>query len=264
LLFQPAEEGVRGAHAMAATGVLDDVDVLICAHIGIQALTTGEIVPGYADFFATTKLDATFVGQGAHAGVAPEQGRNALLAAALAVLNLHAAPRHSGGSTRINVGQLIAGETRNSIPARAWLAIETRGEDERLNDYMEHWARATLAGAAQMHDVSVEIQVTGRATSARCDSALVDEVRQVAATVPAVHSVSHVRPFGASDDATLMMRRVQERGGTAVYLGIGAQLSAAHHTAGFDIDEACLPNGVEVLFRLVNRLLESSPSSIRQ
>ena len=44
--------------------------------------------------------------------------------------------RHSGGMTRINVGQLIAGEGRNVIPSKAVMKLEVRGEPGEINQYM--------------------------------------------------------------------------------------------------------------------------------
>ena len=37
LIFQPAEEGVRGARAMVAKGIVDDVDYMFGGHIGFKA-----------------------------------------------------------------------------------------------------------------------------------------------------------------------------------------------------------------------------------
>ncbi|MGU0160882.1 peptidase dimerization domain-containing protein [Escherichia coli] len=52
---------------------------------------------------ATTKFDAHFTGTAAHAGAKPEDGHNALLAAAQATLRLHAIAPHSEGASRVNV-----------------------------------------------------------------------------------------------------------------------------------------------------------------
>ena len=101
--FQPAEEGTRGATAMVESGIVDDVERLVCFHIGVGAQATGQIIAGAYEFQATTKLNAVYRGAPAHAGHAPEQGRNALLAAATAVLNLLAMPRHGGGDARRRV-----------------------------------------------------------------------------------------------------------------------------------------------------------------
>ncbi len=81
LIFQPAEEGTRGARAMVAAGVVDDVDYFTAIHIG-TGVPAGTVVCGGDNFMATTKFDVQFSGVAAHAGGKPEDGRNALLAAA--------------------------------------------------------------------------------------------------------------------------------------------------------------------------------------
>jgi aminobenzoyl-glutamate utilization protein A len=53
--------------------------------------------------------------------------------------------------------------------------------------------------------------------------------------------------FGASEDATLLMRRVQERGGLAGYFVLGTDLTSPHHTPEFDFDEGVLWQGVALL-----------------
>ncbi|MCW7773828.1 amidohydrolase, partial [Klebsiella pneumoniae] len=80
LIFQPAEEGTRGARAMVAAGVVDDVDYFTAIHIG-TGVPAGTVVCGGDNFMATTKFDVQFSGVAAHAGGKPEDGRNALLAA---------------------------------------------------------------------------------------------------------------------------------------------------------------------------------------
>src|SRR4051812_44202533 len=78
LIFQPAEEGVRGAKAMVDAGVLEGIDYFFSGHLGVVARKENQIVCGVTDFFATTKLDVTLEGIPAHAGLAPHEGRNAL------------------------------------------------------------------------------------------------------------------------------------------------------------------------------------------
>ncbi len=103
LIFQPAEEGTRGARAMVDAGVVDDVDYFTAVHIG-TGVPAGTVVCGSDNFMATTKFDAHFTGTAAHAGAKPEDGHNALLAAAQATLALHAIAPHSEGASRVNVG----------------------------------------------------------------------------------------------------------------------------------------------------------------
>lgn len=73
LIFQPAEEGTRGARAMVAAGVVDDVDYFTAIHIG-TGVPAGTVVCGGDNFMATTKFDVQFSGVAAHAGSKPRTG----------------------------------------------------------------------------------------------------------------------------------------------------------------------------------------------
>ena len=98
-VFQPAEEGSRGAFPMVQAGIFDDVDVILCAHIGVD-LAPGTVVAAPEKFLSTTKIDFEFRGKPSHAGMQPQLGRNALLAAANAAINMMALPRHGEGMTK--------------------------------------------------------------------------------------------------------------------------------------------------------------------
>ena len=62
LIFQPAEEGVRGGAAQAASGLLDDVNYLLGAHLAMMC-PTGEICVYPEGVLCTTKLDVRFKGR---------------------------------------------------------------------------------------------------------------------------------------------------------------------------------------------------------
>jgi aminobenzoyl-glutamate utilization protein A len=253
LIFQPAEEGVRGALPMVRAGVVDGIRAFIACHLGFRALHTGELILGLRDFLATSKFDATYTGVPSHAGAFPEQGRNALLAAATAALNLHAIPRHSAGATRITVGRLEAGEGRNIIPARAVMRIETRGATTELNDSMYARAQRVLEHAAGMYDVGFENRVMGGCSGARCDPAMVEVLRRAAADMPFFRPelIRDGVHFGASDDVSEFMSAVQAQGGAATYAMIGTELAAGHHNGRFDFNEAVLAPAAELLVRAV-------------
>lgn len=256
LIFQPAEEGVRGARAMVAAGVVDDVDYMLGHHL-YSGWEIGQIDPGRAGYLATSKFDAVITGAPAHAGGTPQEGKNALLAAATAVLNLHAIPRHKEGATRINVGRLDAGTGRNVIPAVARLVIETRGATTELNEHVYDYAVRVLEGAASMHDCSLEIRAMGSAQSGSSDPEL---AKRVAAIAPELgFAIRPSEESGGSEDYTYMMERVQSRGGMATNIGVGADLGDwGHHTAEFDIDERALKGTVELLSLVVLDLLTES------
>lgn len=140
LIFQPAEEGLRGAKAMVAAGVLDGVDVFIASHLGVRALRLGEIIAGYNNILGSIKFDAEFTGVSAHAAISPHVGRNALMAACVAAQGLMSIPRHGEGDTRINVGLISGGDARNAVPASARISVELRGETADALDFLRESA----------------------------------------------------------------------------------------------------------------------------
>lgn len=255
IVFQPAEEGCCGAKAMVAAGVFADVDRLVCGHLGTGAVRNGLIACGTDAFLATTKFDAEFRGRAAHAGMAPHEGRNALLAAATFALQLHALPRHTGGDSRVNAGTLAAGSGRNVIPDRALVEAEVRGTTAAVNAFMTEEAFRVARAAAEMFGVSVDLRTVGEAGSAPCDAALKAVVADAAASLAATREVVDTLPLAGSEDATLMMQAVQARGGQATYLQIGTALPAGHHHPRFDIDESALAHGVELYAAIAARVL---------
>jgi aminobenzoyl-glutamate utilization protein A len=238
--------------ARAESGHLDDVDHLLAVHVGLDE-PTGTVVSSYDAPLSNAKLDVTFEGAPAHAGGAPNEGRNALQAATAAIGNLYGIARHGDGTTRINVGRVAADNAQNVVCEEATMRVEVRGETHALNEYMLERTAQVLEGAATMHDVSVETSLYGKTTTFQNDSAVVDVVESAAETVDAVESVVTTE-FGGSEDASYLIRRVQERGGTATYLGVGASNPDGHHTAYFDVDEAAIDVAVEVIEATIARL----------
>lgn len=70
LIFQPAEEGVRGANAIVGSGFVDDVDVILASHCG-GAIKSKQIGLVYDGLLASTKFDIRFTGVPSHAGNQP-------------------------------------------------------------------------------------------------------------------------------------------------------------------------------------------------
>lgn len=251
LLFQPAEEGCRGAKAMVDKGWLDGVDYFYSGHIAFQSFNVGEVVTSIGGFLATTKIDVTYKGQEAHAGDKPEMGRNALLAAASASLHLHGIARHSEGKTRVNVGLLQAGSGRNVIPGHAKMAFETRGETTEVNEYMTEEAIRIIESIAKVYDVKCQWKVVGQAPGAESSKEFMSLIQHEIEDGKGVTSLVSYKELNASEDAVYMINRVQEQGGEASYLLFGSPIPAGHHDPLFDFDEDVLKLGAEVFTRLV-------------
>lgn len=245
-IFQPAEEGVRGAVAFCHQWKYGSIDQLYCCHIGYAP--EHAFVAGAKGFLATTKFDVRFYGKSAHAGLAPERGKNALLAAADAVMQMQEIQRPGGGVTRLNVGQLKAGEARNTIPAKAWMKVETRGETAELNQYMKEHALECVAQAARKYGVRHEVIFQGESVSAASDPELAEKVMQAARRRGGFEQYISSQDFGASDDGAVFMDMVQRQGGQAVYMLFGTEINGMQHEAAFDFSEQVLSLACGVLY----------------
>jgi aminobenzoyl-glutamate utilization protein A len=256
VFFQPAEETISGGKPMAESGHLDDVDSLLAVHIGLDH-PTGEVVAGVEGFLAVAQFEAEFTGEPAHAGGHPNEGHNAVQAMAAAVGNLYGIPRHEDGATRVNAGRVEGGTATNIVPESATIEGEVRGETTELMEYTREHAERILDGAARMHDCEVDVETLAEAPGGESDAAVVDVVERVADGVDGVDSLLRHDDLGGSEDATYLLRRVQDHGGTASYVGIGTDHPGGHHTATFDVDEASLDIGVAVLAESLRELSRS-------
>ncbi|MFC6614566.1 amidohydrolase [Halopenitus salinus] len=251
--FQPSEETVAGGEPMAASGRLDDVEYLFALHLGLDH-PSGEVVCGIDEFLAVRHLRAEFQGETAHAGASPQQGRNAVQAMAAAVENLYAIPRHAEGKTRVNAGVVGGGTATNVIPEEAFLEGEVRGSTTELADYMYRKAERVVSSAAEMHGCEASMETTGGAPSAESDPELAEVVGEVARAVDGVTAIRDRDDLGGSEDATYLMRHVQERGGLACYVCVGTDHPGAHHSATFDLVEDDLRIAIEVLSGAIERV----------
>ena len=251
-IFQPAEEGTRGAEPLAESGVADDIDYLVCSHIG-TGYKIGEIAVCHRGFLATTKIDVRFTGRAAHAGTAPEKGRSALLAAASCATLLSGISRSAQGDTRISIGRLVAGEGRNVVPVHAYMQLETRGTTEEVNQFMVENVHRIVEGTAKSFDVEASIEPVGHATVLEADQEVTDDLMAIAKEIPFVHKVDRNDGITGSEDVTMICRRVRAHGGKVGFFIFGCN-EHGHHKGDFCIqDEESLREAFEMDVRFVLR-----------
>lgn len=248
LIFQPAEEGVRGAKGIVEKGHLDGVDYFISGHLSKQPEgEPSQFVANSYGALATCKYDAVYHGAAAHAGGSPNGGKNAMLAACTAVMNLQAIPRHGSGATRINVGRLIAGSGRNVICDEAKLELEVRGATAELNEYMCEHAERILKAAGDMHNCPVDIKLMGAAIPLRSDVEFAQHLRKVAEEkMGLVHDKREAFQSAGSEDVSYMMQRVQQQGGKAVFMRLMTPMYGAAHNRWYDFGEEVLVYGAQL------------------
>ncbi len=240
ILFQPAEEGVRGARPMSESGIVDDVDYLMGSHVG-GAFHSGEVCVCDGGFLASTKFDINFIGLQAHAGNAPNKGHNALVAAACATMMIQGIPRHADGVSRVSVGKLMAGEGRNIIAAHASMEMEVRGETQEVNDFMAENVENIIAGVEKAYQVKAEISKAGESSTLVLCPEMYSKMEEAMHNVPGISVKARYHGPAGSEDCSWLIRKVAEHGGQAGFLIYGCE-HKGHHRPDFDIqDERNLP-----------------------
>ena len=247
LVFQPGEEGLRGAASLTAKGHFSNCDYFFGGHVGLlDGHDIGTVCTSGHGFLCSTKFDIAIHGVPSHAGAAPEAGCNALASAATAALNMLAIPRHHEGASRINIGTLRAGSGRNVIPGEAEMTVETRGKTVEINQFMYDSAIRVCKAAAEMYGCTMESRFMGSAGNVDCDPEAIALVRRVLEHTEGVTKIVDDVDFSGGEDVTTMMRDVQAHGGKVTEMIFCMPLKAPHHNDFFDVDERVIPLGARI------------------
>jgi tripeptide aminopeptidase len=149
LLFTTGEEnGLEGAKQFDASKLRSDF-----GYVFDHATPIGEVVTASPTYY---RLAADFHGRAAHAGIRPEAGRSAILAAAQAIANMPLG--RIDEQTTANVGSIQGGAgSTNIVPERCRILAETRSLDpSRVEDMVSGIVDAVHDGAAHAEcDVDV-------------------------------------------------------------------------------------------------------------
>ena len=250
LFFQPAEETFYGAQSIVDKGHLDDVMNFIAVHIALSAenkpLPSHTVACGCRDFLSDRQLDVYLEGKAAHPCGASQEGKNALLAACSATLNIHSIAPHEEGLCRVNVGEIHAGVCANTIAPNAMMRIEYRGQKPAISEYAGQRIFDILEGTAKAYDLKYHYVDYGEVPAGASDYAMMEVVQRAAKKVPWFQTVYFEANVGGTDDAAVMLTKVQQNGGIGSYVGIGADTTGPVHNPEFDFDEDCLQAAVDV------------------
>src|SRR6185503_1992956 len=126
LLFTVSEENaLAGAKAFDIASLRSDF-----GYVYDHATAIGDVVVASPTYF---RIDATFHGKAAHAGIRPEDGRSAIVAAARAISSLKLG--RLDDETTANVGTIEGGAGgTNVVPERARFLAEVRSLDSAKAD----------------------------------------------------------------------------------------------------------------------------------
>ena len=258
LFFQPAEETFYGAQSIVDKGHLDDVMNFLAVHIALGAdnkpLESNTIACGCRDFLSDRQIDVYLEGRAAHPCGASQEGKNALLAACSAALNIHSIAPHEKGLCRVNVGEIHAGVCANTIAPNAMMRIEYRGQEPEISAYVGQRIFDILEGTAKAYGLTYHYVDYGEVPAGASDYAMMEVVQRAARKVPWFKTVYFEGNVGGTDDAAVMLTKVQQNGGIGAYVGIGADTTGPVHNPEFDFDEDCLPAAVELCLYALEEL----------
>ena len=150
LLFTPKEEvGLQGAKAFDSERLAAPV-----GFVYDHAAPIGEVMLGAPHARA---IDVTLRGQAAHAGMAPEEGRSAIAAAARAIADFRLG--RLDDETTASVGLIQGGTAKNIVPDRCTFHIDVRSHDERkLSDLVQEMLE-TITFAASLEQCEADVTV---------------------------------------------------------------------------------------------------------
>jgi amidohydrolase len=261
LVFQPAEEVGGGAEAMIKDGALDSPrpDAAFGVHVwqdldlGIVGVTPGPMMAAVDEFSVTVS------GKGAHAAM-PHLGVDPVVCLAQVVSALQTIASRGVSpldAVVVSVTQLKAGSAFNIIPESAWMNGTVRVFDEAVWASLPERFERIVRGVCDAFGCRAEIRYHRSNRPTVNDPAMAAVARAAAIEVVGEANVtSDVRTMGGEDFSAFLARV------PGCFIAVGSRnrekgLTWDHHHPRFDVDEASLEIGAEVLLRAARRVLES-------
>ena len=260
-VFQPAEEGPGGARPMIEAGVMQDppVDLAFGLHlindfpVGSVALRPGPVMA------SMDTIEIKVKGKGGH-GALPHQAVDAVVVAAHVVTALQTLASREINPTVpvvVSLGTIHGGFRHNVIAPEVSLTGTVRTFDERLRKTLPERIERIVRQVCQAFRAEAEVRYEFGYPVTANDPAMTGFAREIAGEVVGADQVRTMDAMMGSEDMAYFLQAVP---GCFLFLGSSnpaKNLTAPHHSPEFDFDEACLPLGVQLLVRLVERALET-------
>ncbi len=151
ILFTVAEEiGLKGAHSFPVERIRSKAAFVFDHPSPLGTLVV--VSPGH------TRVEVEFTGRTAHAGIRPEQGANAIRAAARAIAGIPNG--RLSESTTANVGLVSGGTAGNVVPERCSFEFELRTPDSDESARILLEASEAIQAAADEEGCSADLTVS--------------------------------------------------------------------------------------------------------
>ncbi len=195
LLFTTAEEpGLLGAKEVPRESLRSDFGFVFD-----HASPIGELIVAAPSYF---RIDARFHGAAAHAGIRPEEGRNAISAAARAI-SLMRLGRIDEASTA-NAGVIEGGSAANVVAEHCRVELEARSTDDDAAGRLVGEMVDACSQAASEQECDIETSVEQLCRAYRV-ARTAPPVRAAAGALEALGIEPSYVPTGGGSDANVLM-----------------------------------------------------------
>ncbi|MBO3762427.1 M20 aminoacylase family protein [Ciceribacter sp. L1K22] len=255
VIFQPAEEGGRGALAMVEDGLMDRFGIqevygmhnMPGKNLGSFAIRKGGIMA------APDKFSITITGRGGHAAE-PHNTADTIVIGAQIVNALQVIAARNANPLRsvvVSVTQFHAGTTHNIIPEEAIITGTVRSLDEGVRDLAERRIREIAEGIAAAHDARIAYDYERACPVTVNHAAETEHAARAAIDIAGTASVdTDVDASMAGEDFAFML---QSRPGAYIMIGNGD--TPGLHNPAYDFNDEVIPYGISYWVRLAEQRL---------
>jgi tripeptide aminopeptidase len=248
LLFTVCEEtALAGSRAFDAGRLSSDF-----GYVFDHASPIGEVVVDSPTHF---RIEADFRGAAAHAGIRPEQGRSAILAAARAISAMRVG--RLDGQTTVNVGTIAGGSAMNVVPERCSVVAEVRSLDEAQAESTVAEVVDRLHEAANLPECECDVDIAVQRTFSGFHLSPTKRALRIAeaALRGCGHEPVRIVSGGASDANALLVDGVE-----VINLANGTE---RNHEPGERVSVMALEQMLDVALALLDEAAASAASTER-
>lgn len=251
LVFQPAEEILRGAKALIAEGVLEQpkVEAAFGLHVSPN-YSVGQIAvcpgPSYA---YSDALNVTIEGKAGHAAY-PHQGIDSIAIATQVVTALQQVVSRMTNplaSAVVTIGKFHAGHARNVIAPQVVMEGTIRTHDAAVRKQVHSAITKIITGICEAYGANSYLDIIPGARPVLNDESLIPHLREAVQHVPGTAALQMTEPSTAGEDFSYYTELVPS---LFFWLGVrNEQRGIVHglHHPLFDLDEEALPIGACLL-----------------
>jgi amidohydrolase len=262
LLFQPAEEGHGGARVMVEQGVIERFGIERAYGLHLNSkLPVGTLGFREGPFYASSdSIEIEVLGKGGH-GSAPHDAVDPIYTAANFITSVQQiVSRHVDPiePAVVTIGSIHGGTIHNVIPRTVRMLGTVRAFSDEVRNAMPERIERVLKSCCDAMGARYEFEYLWRYPVTSNDADQTRYARALAERTAGEDRIVTADKLMGAEDFSFFAQRVP-----ACFYTLGARGGEAssnpHHSSTFDIDEAALSTGVQMMTALAFDAPRSAP-----